>query len=161
ALNRNYRPEKGIHLQDALTEYLDNCKEKLAKLYDAVEGSVRSGLDRTFEELAQPLTKLELPVLMLFYYDFLVEEALDAFSRMDGSVSSKESRFTQYLRQQISRVCDDVQSGGKGQFSAGKCEPLEVVLAELEEMIGLQEVKEKVRQTANFARIQQLRVGQG
>src|SRR5689334_3921622 len=45
ALNRNYKPEKGIHLQDALTEYLDNCREKLAKLYDAVEPQVRTGLD--------------------------------------------------------------------------------------------------------------------
>ena len=36
-----------------------------------------------------------------------------------------------------------------------------MVLSELEQLIGLAEVKEKVRQTANFARIQQLRIAQG
>jgi SpoVK/Ycf46/Vps4 family AAA+-type ATPase len=62
--------------------------------------------------------------------------------------------------QQISAICDNLSSGTKGSF-APKAELLESVLGELESMIGLQEVKEKVRQTANFARIQQLRITQG
>ncbi len=160
ALNRNYKPEKGPHLRDGLTEYLDNCKEKLSKLYTAVEPQVRIGLDRVFEGLAETVTKLELPVLVLLYYEFLVKESFDAFSRMDGAVSSKENRFIQYLVQQISAVCENVQTGSKGSLAGGRSEPLEVVLGELEQMIGLQEVKEKVRQTANFARIQQLRITQ-
>jgi stage V sporulation protein K len=161
SLNRGHRPEKGIWLKDALTEYLDNSKEKLSRLYDAVEPRVRSGLDRVFEELAQTLTKLDLPAPMLFYYEFLVQEAFTAFSNMDGSVSSKDNRFIQYLGQQISTICESVQAVGKGAFSGASSEPLESVLGELEELIGLQEVKEKVRQTANFARIQQLRTAQG
>jgi hypothetical protein len=35
------------------------------------------------------------------------------------------------------------------------------VLKELDELIGIVEVKDKIRQTANFARIQQLRLAQG
>jgi hypothetical protein len=161
ALNRAYRPEKtSIRLKDGVTDYLDNCKEKLTRLYTAVETQVRTGLDRVFEELARTVTKLELPVLVVFYYEFLVQESFDAFSRMDGSVSSKENRFIQYLVQQISTVSESMQAGGKGVLGT-ESEPLDFVLGELEQLIGLREVKEKVRQTANFARIQQLRITQG
>ena len=161
SLNRGHRPEKGVYLKDAISDYLDSSKEKLGKLYEAVEPRVRTGLDRVFEELAQTLSKLELPPLMLFYYEFLVQQTFEAFSKMDGSVSSKDNRFIQYLGQQISAVCENIQAGGKGAFSSAKSEPLEAVLSELDELIGLQEVKAKVRQTANFARIQQLRIMQG
>jgi hypothetical protein len=160
ALNRGYKPEKGLHLKDALTDYLDNCKEKLARLYTAVEPQVRTGLDRTFEELAQTLGKLDLPLPVLLYYEFLVRSSFEAFSTMDGSISSKEDRFIQYVMQQISAICDNLDSGGKTS-STPKAEALDSVLQELEGMIGLQQVKEKVRQTANFARIQQLRITQG
>jgi len=162
ALNRGYKADKTtLRLKDGVTDYLDNSKEKLTKLYAAVEPQVRTGLDRIFEELAQTLTKLDLPLLVLFYYEFLVQESFQAFSRMDGSVSSKESRFIQYLIQQISNVCQKIEEGDRSGAPGAKPERLEGVLAELEQMIGLQEVKDKVRQTANFARIQQLRVAEG
>jgi stage V sporulation protein K len=35
------------------------------------------------------------------------------------------------------------------------------VLSELDELIGIEEVKEKVRQTANFAKMQQMRLAKG
>jgi stage V sporulation protein K len=160
-LNGGYKPERGPHLKDALSDYLESCKEKLLKLYAAVEPQVRTGVDRIFEDLAQTLAKLDLPVPVLLYYEYLVRAAFEAFSKMDGSVSSKENRFIQYLMQQISTICDSIQDGGGKANLAPKSEPLEAVLAELEGMIGLQTVKEKVKQTANFARIQQLRVTQG
>jgi len=160
ALNRGYKADRGIRLKDGVSDYLDNCKEKLSQLYTAVEPQVRSGLERAFEELAQTILKLDLSVLVLFYYESLVQDAFAAFSRMDGSISSRENRFVQYLVQQIAAVCDSVQSGDKKALSGGQAEPLDIVLDELEKLIGLREVKEKVRQTANFARIQQLRVAQ-
>lgn len=160
ALNRGYKPDKaGLRVKDGVTEYLDRSREKLSNLYTAVEPQVRTGLDQIFEDLSRTLGKLDLPVLLLCYYESLVQESFDAFSHMDGSVSSKENRFIQYLLQQITKVCQNVESGGRGAFGINS-ETLEIVLAELDELIGLQEVKDKVRQTANFAKIQQLRLAQ-
>src|SRR5688572_14840929 len=37
ALNRDYRPQTGLRLKDAITEYLDGSREKTQKLHEAVE----------------------------------------------------------------------------------------------------------------------------
>ena len=159
-MNQGYEKQSGLHLRDAITEYLDNSREKISKLHDAVDESVKQGLDRSFAEIVRVVNALELPPLLIFYYELLTREVCGAFSHMDGTVSSKENRFIQYLLRQISVICDD-HSSPTGQSYALAQEKFEEVLAELDELIGLAEVKEKVKQTANFARIQQHRIVQG
>src|SRR5688572_1937764 len=88
-LNRDYRPDTTLRLKDVITEYLDNALEKSQKLHEAVEAHVKSGLDQVFAELVRIVGKLELPPLVILYYEFLVREVCDAFSRMDGTVSPK------------------------------------------------------------------------
>lgn len=161
ALNQNYRADRTIHLRDAVTEYLDNAREKIAKLHEAVDGYAKEGLDRIFLEVTRILNKLEMPPLMMLYYEHLVRETCEAFAGLDGAISSKESRFSQYLLQQIATVAEgQLKSSGGGSISS-RAETLEQVLSELQELVGIENVKEKVRQTANFAKIQQLRVAQG
>jgi len=161
ALNRDHKVEKGIRLKDVITDYLDNSKDKVMKLHDAVAPHVKGGLDRIFFEMARVITKLELPPLMILYYEFLIQDVCEAFSRMDGTVSSKENRFIQYLLKQIATICEDQNVSSSDISSAANQEKLEQVLQELEELVGITSVKEKVRQTANFAKIQQLRIAQG
>ncbi|MCI0534054.1 MAG: AAA family ATPase [Verrucomicrobiales bacterium] len=161
ALNRGYVKEKGLHLRDVITEYLDNAKEKIEKLHDAVGDYVKGGLDRAFLDISQTAAKLKLPPLVLLYYEGLTQEVCRAFSAMDGTVSSKENRFIQYLLNQIAAICDEYHSPLPDQSAAANQEKLERVLQELDELIGIESVKEKVRQTANFAKIQQVRLIQG
>jgi hypothetical protein len=160
-LNRGYVQQSGIHLRDAITEYLDNSKEKISKLHDAVADSVKEGLDRSFAEMVRVINKLELPPLLIFYYQFLTREVCQAFANMDGDLSSKENRFIQYLLRQISVICEDYDATSAGQSRAVAEEKLEQVLQELDELVGIAAVKDKVKETANFARIQQLRIAQG
>jgi len=161
ALNRGYVRQSGLHLRDAITEYLDNSKEKIFKLHDVVGENVKEGLDRSFAEIVRVINKLELPPLLILYYQALSQEVCEAFSRMDGDLSSKENRFIQYLLRQIETICEDYQSSAAGRPHAITQEKLEEVLAELDELVGIQEVKDKVKQLANFARLQQMRVNQG
>jgi AAA+ superfamily predicted ATPase len=161
ALNRGYVKENKIRLHDAITEYLDNSKDKVAKLHEAVAPDVREGLDHAFLAIAEILNKLELPPLVLGFYQFLTEEICEAFSGVDGTVSAKEDRFIQYLRNQIKAICEDYQSPRTGKLRRANVESFEQVLAELDALIGLETVKEKVKQTANFARLQQMRLTQG
>ena len=161
ALNRGHVKEKSLRLQDVITEYLDNSKEKVFKLQDVVGDYVKEGLDRAFLEIARILGKLKLPALVLYYYEFLTQEICESFSTMDGNLSSKENRFIQYLLRQISAIVDDYHDPFAGAWSASEQEKLERVFADLDELVGISSVKEKVKQTANFAKVQQVRLTQG
>lgn len=156
-LNRGYKIEGGLRLKDAITEYLDKAQEKAQKLHEAVEGQVKAGLDRPFTEIARIIEKLRLPPLALFYYGFLTREVCEAFSRMDGTVSPKENRFVQYLLQQVDCICKETFREG----AVAQTDEFEQALKELDELVGIESVKEKVKQTANFAKVQQMRVAQG
>ena len=161
ALNRDYKSPSGLRLQDPLSEYLNTSKEKLTKLHEAVEGHVRGGLDHIFGEIVRIAGKLELPPLVVLYYEFLTREMCEAFSSLDGTVSPKENRFIQYLLKQVAALCKDLHGAGSGGASVPEGEQLDHVLKELEDLIGIGGVKEKVRQTANFAKVQQMRLTQG
>src|SRR5437016_4952026 len=133
----------------------------MSKLHDAVADSVKEGLDRSFAEMVRVINKLELPPLLIFYYQFLTREVCQAFANMDGDLSSKENRFIQYLLRQISVICEDYDATSAGQSRVVAEEKLEQVLQELDELVGIATVKDKVRETANFARVQQVRIAQG
>ncbi|MEW6156598.1 MAG: AAA family ATPase [Verrucomicrobiota bacterium] len=161
ALNRGHGKEKRPRLQDAVTDYLDNSKEKISKLHDVVDSYVNEGLERAFQEISNVLTKLKLPPIVLFHYKLLTQQICESFSSMDGTITSRENRFTQYLLRQVAGTCDDYHAPLSGQAELGGQEKFERVLADLDELIGMESVKEKVKQTANFAKIQQVRRRQG
>lgn len=160
ALDRGHIKEKGIHLRDLITDYLDNSKEKISKLHDAVADSVREGLDHAFLEITRVLEKLKFPSVVPHYFEMLTREICESFSSMDGSVSSKENRFSLYLLQQVSAIVENYASPTHSNSEANQ-EKLDRVLAELDELVGITGVKDKVKQTANFAKIQQVRLTQG
>lgn len=160
-LNQEFKPDTTLRLKDAISEYLDRSVEKAQKLHDAVAAHVKSGLDQVFAEIARIVGKLELPPLLVLYYEFLTREVCEAFSLMDGTVSPKEDRFIQYLLRQIGGISKEAQGGGTPGSHAIHAEQLDQVLRELDELVGIASVKEKVRQLANFAKVQQMRVAQG
>ena len=164
-LNRDYQPEKrgtGIHVKDALTEYIDNAREKVLRMHGIVEPFVKQGLDHAFQEILRVLGKLELPAIVASYYESVVQEVCAAFSNLDGTVTSRENRFVQYLLKQVSSLSEEYQRAAYGNSSSLVArEQLDEVLKELDELIGIESVKQKVKETANFAKIQQLRVGRG
>ena len=161
ALNQNYRPATGLRLKDSITEYLDASREKAQKLHDAVAPHVKAGLDQVFTEILRILGQLQLPALMVLYYESLARDVCEAFAGLDGSVSPKENRFVQYLLQQLTTLTKEAHvAAGQGTAATGE-EKMEQVLGELDGLIGLSGVKQKVRELANFAKLQQMRTAQG
>ncbi len=158
ALNQNHKADRRLQIKDAITDYVDSAKEKFSKLHDVVEKQASVGLDQAFQEIVRIITKLELPPLVVFYYQFLTEEVCNAFSKMDCTVTSKENRFSQYLLRQIAAIVDEYSRSAN---SPAELEKLSHVFNELDELVGIVAVKEKIRQTSNFAKIQQLRIAQG
>ena len=161
ALNQDYRPPTGLRLKDSITEYLDASREKAQKLHEAVAAHVKAGLDQVFTEIVRILNQLQLPGLGVLYYESLTRDVCEAFAGLDGSVSPKENRFVQYLLQQLTVLSKEAQqAAGQGGLT-GSEEQMEHVLAELDGLIGLSGVKQKVRELANFAKLQQMRIAQG
>ncbi len=159
-LNRGHKPERGLHLQDVISEHLNGAQEKVNKLHEAVQSHANAGLDKIFAEIVRLLGRLELPSLVVFYYESIVRDVCEAFSALDGTVSPKENRFIQYLLRQLDALCRE-QPGLGAQGTGPDGNQFEQVLQELDQLVGIADVKEKVRQTANFARVQQLRLTQG
>ncbi len=160
-LNRGHRKMSGLRVEDAITRYVDSAQDRFVKLHEVVDENVREGLDKFFLNCARFLGKLQLPPAVVFFVAHLVEEVCASFSHMDGSVSSRENRFIQYLHQQIEIACAEQEKRLKMRGGSTPEERLNSLLAELDELVGLDEVKEKVRQAAHFARLQQLRVSRG
>jgi hypothetical protein len=160
-LNRSHRPERGLHLKDVISEYLDGVQEKLNKLHEAVRAHAEAGLDKVFAEIIRIVGKLELPSLVVFYYETLVQDVCGAFSALDGTISPKENRFIQYLLRQLEALCRDLPGLGPDGTGLSDSGQFELLLQELDQLVGIVSVKEKVRQTANFAKVQQMRLTQG
>ncbi len=160
-LNRGARKLGGLRLEDAISQYCDQAGERFIKLHEAVDQHVRDGLDKFFLESAQTLAKLQLPPAVTFFLAHLVEEVCQAFSHMDGSLTSRESRFIEYLRQEIGKACAEEEKRLKLRAGTTPEERLAAILAELDELVGIAEVKAKVKEAAHFARLQQLRVSRG
>ena len=161
ALNGVYVKDSTLYMRDVITEYLDNAKEKVTKLHDMVAPHVRDGLDKSFGEVVTTLGKLKLPSLVVAYYEFITKELCEAFSALDGTVTPKESRFIEYLLKQIAAIAEETDSPLGAQRSIANQEKLERVVADLDELVGIAEVKAKIKQTADFARVQQARMSQG
>ena len=160
-LNRGHRKASGLRIEDAISRYVDKAQDRFVQLHEVVDENVREGLDRFFLNCAQILGKLQLPPLLVFFVAHLAEEVCEAFSHMDGSLSSRENRFIQYLHEQIETACNEQEKRLKLGGGSTPEERLNSLLAELDELVGLDEVKEKIRQAAHFARLQQLRVSRG
>src|SRR6185295_6836779 len=128
-----------------------SAQEKVNKLHAAVQVHADAGLDKVFTEIVRIVSKLELPSLVVFYYESLVRDVCEAFSALDGTVSPKENRFVQYLLRQLEALCRDLPGLGPQGFGLSETEQFDLVMQELDQLVGIQKVKEKVRQTANFA----------
>lgn len=150
-----------LRIKDEVTEYMQQAPERLQQLRDAVKETVRAGLDQPFREIARVVTKLELPPLVILFYDCLLREVCDAMAGIDGDFSAKENRFVQYLLEQTSAICHEVQRQAADEAQTVGHERLDEILRELDELVGLEAVKQKIREVANFARLQQMRISQG
>ncbi len=161
ALNGGHVAKRGIRLQDAISEYLEQARDRFVTLHEAVAENVKLGLDKFFVDIATDLTKLQLPAPVLLFFAHLVQKLTESFSHIDGSLSAKENRFIEYLLAQIDQVCAEhqIDDGGTGEDQTAN--PLEQAMRELDELVGIGSVKDKVRQTANFARLQQTRIARG
>ncbi len=158
-LNAEHPAPKGVRIQDALDTFITQSRERVAKMHDAVADNVREGMDRQFAEVMRIAAKLEVSPQAIGFIEANALEVCRSFAALDGQATSRETRITEYVSQQIAAASAGARRSGE-RMHVGLDE-LGALLAELDELIGLAAVKEKVRQLTNFARLQQMRARQG
>lgn len=158
-LNADHSAPKGVRIQDALDTFVTQSRERVAQMHEAVAKDVREGMDRQFAEVMRIAAKLELSPHAVAFIETIAREVCDSFAVLDGPATSRETRITEYVSQQITAAAAGARRSGERM--AGGLDELGALLAELDELIGLATVKEKVRQLTNFARLQQMRARQG
>jgi stage V sporulation protein K len=160
-LNESYDvPRKELRMKDAVDEYIEKAPEKYAGLHRTAEPSLRKGVEVLFGEMIRICGKLELPFQSVYFFEFLIAEIAQGFAALDSSVSAKDSRFLEFLRHEL-RELTRQEAMAFSRAPVTDHERLEEVLGELEMLIGMAGVKDKVREIADFAHLQQLRVHRG
>ena len=159
-LNEGHVPDRTLRVRDVISEHLDSAADRLAKLHEAVATAVTEGPERLFAEMTRLALKLELPSLVMHFCHHLVHEACDALAGLDGRLTARENRFLQYLLQQTARSMDEygAMAHARPDLTA---DSVTAILRELDALVGIEEVKRKVREVANVARLQQMRAAQG
>ena len=159
-LNPGFTPDRTLRVRDVISEHLDTAPERLRKLHEAVAAGVREGPERLFEEMTRLALKMELHPLVVQFSHYLIREACDALAGLDGQLTARENRFLQFLLQRTSVTLAEYGSQAEAQSDL-TTEGVTAVLRDLEALVGMAEVKAKVRDVANVARLQQLRAAQG
>lgn len=160
SLNEGYIPDRTIRVRDAISEHVDTAGDRLQKLHEAVTESVKEGPERLFTEMIRLASKLELNPIVMHFAHHVVREACDALAGLDGRLTARENRFLQYLLQQTSRAISEysVHAVARPDLSADN---VTAILRELDALVGIVDVKKKIREVANVARLQQMRAAQG
>jgi stage V sporulation protein K len=148
-------------LDTARETYTSIGTDSLQTPHQLGETCVSNGLSKYFEAIANHIRALALPLEVLAFCASCMERATLGFARIDGSISEQERRFAENLTQRIHEVVEAYRHGAQDNHLQVNEEALESILAELDSLLGLSEVKIKVREAANFARLQQMRKAQG
>ena len=139
-----------------------SSEDWVRKSYEEGQQDVQKGLDTVIGYILTTANHLKLDPLGVRFFGRCVEELVWALAAFDGSVSNNEKRFAENLIANVKDISAKYRNGGGGSCACqGHEESLQAVLAELDTLVGLASVKKSVRDTANFALVQQKRKQQG
>lgn len=144
------------HIEDG-----NDAKSFISALRSMGTALVEKGLDEQFKSIRICIQGLSLPPLCLLFIEKRLEDCIWAYTRIDGSVSDGDKRFAEYLISSIQAITEECTRSFTSQTKGVAADDFEAILNDLNRLVGLTNVKEKVRSASNFARVQQVRIQQG
>ena len=159
-LDRAPVPDRSPRLRDAISEHVDKAGDRLKQLHAAVADGARRGPVRLFEDLIQSAGALELHPLVLHYVHRSIHEILDSLQDLDHHWTAREFRLREHVHQKTRSLLDDYTAQAWNQGGATE-QTLAAVLQELDGLVGMESVKQKVHEAADLARVQRMRVQEG
>lgn len=153
--------DSGVDAVGELLEDSEDLAEGILHSYRVNEESLQAGLDEQFNVLLLGCTRLGLQPLCAEFLRHTLTACIWQYAKVDGDVSHSDTRFAENLSAKITRLTQESASASEPQSSSVQEEDFDTVMRELDALIGLDSVKAKVRELANFARVQQMRSQQG
>ncbi len=155
--------QDGIAHVIELIDSSDDIRQGLVDAYELNQQLVNQGLDEQFNRIRLCANTLGLHPICMVFFQKRFEECIWAYSRIDKDISNADKRYAENLIGRINAITDEyVKAVTATTTQQGvKEDDFDSILKELEQLIGLASVKEKVKEAANFARIQQIRVQKG
>jgi stage V sporulation protein K len=148
-----------------LREFLntsDNVIDGVEDSYRMNDELLSSGLDEQFQRLVFGCERLGLQRVCVSFLRATFVETAWAYARIDREISNADTRFVENLSGKLGAIVEQYSlrsfQSSNGEVQEGD---LESILAQLDSLIGLDTVKSKIRELANFAHIQQMRKKQG
>jgi stage V sporulation protein K len=153
--------EKVQQTVEAVTS--DEMWSRLEETRNNFHRATTTGLHSAFTSSAVALKAMELPPPVLEFIKREFENLVWSFAMLDGQLSNADKRYAENLVSQLAALCQTYRQELLPQAEQGKVQEdnFEAVMMELDSLIGLEVVKRKVKEAANFARVQQMRIQQG
>ncbi len=153
----------GLYALQELLVSSDEFAEGLRESYEINDRLLSQGIDEQFRRIGLGCKSLGLRPVCFWYVRHLLDQSMWAYAQIDGNTSHADNRFCQTLSERTRRIAEEYAQECEQEQQAGTLqeEDFDTVLAELDELIGLESVKVRLRELANFARVQQMRVSQG
>jgi len=155
--------QDGVARVVELFDSSESMMQELVESYQINQQLVSQGLDEQYNRIRLCANTLGLHPICMVFFQKRFEECIWAYSRIDKDISNADKRYAENLIGRINAITDEyIKAVTAATTQHGvKEDDFESILKELEQLIGLASVKEKVKEAANFARIQQIRVQKG
>jgi stage V sporulation protein K len=151
---------------EQLADHLNNDEELRAHLqagYSEAQELISAGLADQFSLILTCLSGMQLsPVCTAFIREKVIGMVW-GFAGLSGETTEASKRYAENFIHQVNQIINqhDEEKSDEIRFNEGRSDSLEEVIVELDNLTGLETVKSKVREAANFARMQQARIKAG
>lgn len=143
----------------------DNFTDALNKDYKIYQEIIQGGLVNKFSMLVTLGARLGWEPIVFHWFYHQYEKIAWAYAGIDGDVSTADKRYAENFLHSIKKVVLDHEAQIVDQRNSNKIKveekTFENLIKDLENLIGLDSVKSKVKELANFAKVQQIRIEKG
>lgn len=146
---------------NAPADFYEAKRESVDEDYSNGMKLVSEGLEKPFSLIVAFATLLEVHPLSVKWLFRCFSHVANAFAELDGNSENSGGRFARHFVMNLQRLMIDYLSNLSASTPSVSEEKFAAAIAELNSLIGLREVKVRVREMANLARIQQLRLSKG
>ena len=154
--------KSGARAMTAEFEKGEVIKQILEDVYSVGSSVVKSGIIHEYANIMLLFEVLALQPIAAEFLEAQVNRTIWAFANLGGNVTNEGKRFSEHLVSSIADVTPRYRELFHERTNVGiREDDAEIAIGELEHLVGLASVKTKIKEAANFARVQQLRLQQG